>query len=197
MAYPFIVFEGIDGAGKAVQIEHLKNVARKKRQRVFVHKFPTQNAKKIHRYLNGNQSLNEDELFEQYLTDIENEQQNIKTHVGLGWVICDRYAISTVAYQSIKQNMQKRIEQIDDAKLIKPDLVVWLDLPVDVAIARKTKQKKLDIHESNFEFLQKVLENYKKLYSDNFLAKEWLKINAQDEPQTIAKQVSAFIFKQE
>jgi len=189
MAYPFIVVEGIDGAGKAVQIEELKKMAKKRRERVYVHKFPTPAAKKIYEHLNGKVKLSEDELFEAYSKDIQNSQSQIKRDLGLGWVICDRYAISTVAYQSVETSIEKRIAQIDFLNFAKPDRIILLELPVSVAMKRKAGQKIPDRHESDKKFLEAVAQNYSKLYSTEFMCRNWVCVDADAEPKIVAKQI--------
>lgn len=196
MAYPFIVVEGIDGAGKATQVEELQKLAKRRRDRVFVHKFPTQDAKKIHEYLNGKIKLSEDELFEQYSQDIQKFQEEIKRQLGLGWVICDRYAISTVAYQSILSDLQTRIKQIEKKQFAKPDTIVWIDLPVEVAMSRKAKQKTPDRHEADRKFLQKVADNYIKLYETEFMCSNWIRVWGDENPTIIAKEIRNALFEE-
>ena len=196
MAYPFIVIEGIDGAGKATQVDYLSKLAKRRRDRVFLHKFPTESAAKIHEHLNGKIKLSEDELFELYSKDIEKFQDGIKRHLGLGWVICDRYAISTVAYQSVNEKIEKRVEQIEQMKLLKPDTVIWIDLPVDVAAARKQKQKTPDVHEADRKFLQKVSDNYLHLYENEFMCSNWIRVWGDEKPEIIAKELRNALFEE-
>jgi len=189
MTYPFIIVEGIDGAGKATQVEELQKLARKRRERVFVHKFPTQNPKKVHEHLQGKTKLSEDELFEQYSKDIMEVQDKIKYDLGLGWVICDRYIVSTVAYQSVEAGIEKRIAQIEKMNLLKPDTIIWIDLPVDVAMERKSKQKTPDRHEADRKFLEKVAQNYEELYKREFLIENWIRVWGDEEPRIITKEI--------
>jgi len=195
MAYPFIVVEGIDGAGKATQVEHIRKLAKRRRDRVFLHKFPTESAKKIHDHLDGKIKLSEDELFLEYSKDIQKIQGEIKRHLGLGWVICDRYAISTVAYQSVQKDIDERMEQIEKMKLQKPDTIIWIDLPVEVAMERKQKQKTPDVHEADKKFLQTVSENYEHLYESEFMCQNWIRVWGDEEQNIIAKEIRNALFE--
>lgn len=189
MAYPFIVVEGIDGAGKAAQIEELKKMAKKRRERIFVHKFPTETARDVHKHLEREIELDEEKLFEAYLTDIARMQEEIRRNLGLGWVVCDRYAISTVAYQSVKAPIEKRIAQVEAQGLLKPDKIIWIDVPVEIAMGRKAAQKTPDRHEADREFLGKVAENYLELYRKSFMCEDWTRIDGNAPVQTVAKRV--------
>ncbi|MFH0927564.1 MAG: dTMP kinase [Candidatus Micrarchaeota archaeon] len=193
MAYPFIVVEGIDGAGKEAQVERLADMARRRRERVFVHKFPTASAAKIHEHLSGGKKLDEDELFSLYSKDIMDGQEEIGRHIGLGWVICDRYLMSTAAYQAVESPLEKRVSEIEALGALKPSMVIWIDLPVDVAMKRKAGQKKPDRHESDGEFLGRVAANYEELYRRGFMCKEWARIDGVGSIEEVAKKIRAVL----
>ncbi|WJI27609.1 dTMP kinase [Thermosynechococcus sp. B3] len=60
-----------------------------------------------------------------------------------GIVLCDRYTASTIAYQGYGRGLDlsliEHINQIATAGLM-PDLVLWLDLPVQVGLARTQRR---------------------------------------------------------
>lgn len=189
MAFPFIAVEGIDGSGKETQVAELVKLAKRKRARVFVHKYPTDNAKKIKDYLAGKTNLSSDELFEMYSKDIMDGQEKLKDELLRGWVIADRYCISTAAYQGVGGKLEERMEQINEMNFAKPDLVIWLDLPVEEAMKRKERQKILDRNESNMKFLKEVRANFEKLYISSFVGPKWKRIDASDEPKKVADEI--------
>ncbi len=193
MAFQFIVFEGIDGCGKATQVEELVRFIRKKRQPVVVHKYPTTAAHAVHDHLNGVRKLEGDKLFEAFVQDLEADQLLLGENRKKNWVLADRYVISTAAYQGVDGRLGERIGQLQQTAWIKPDLVIWLDLPVDEAMKRKSAQKKPDVHESDKAFLESVRKNFDELYRRRFLCPNWKRIDASQKPARVAAEVRAAI----
>ncbi|MFA5107948.1 MAG: dTMP kinase [Candidatus Micrarchaeia archaeon] len=193
MAYPFVVFEGIDGCGKGAQVAELEKFVKKRRERVFLHKFPSESAKEVRAHLSGKKSYEEDELFSIYLQDIISAQEKMKADMLKGWVIADRYCISTAAYQSDKMDLQKRMMQIEEKGLLRANIVFWLDLPVAQAMKRKLGQKLPDRFEADSPFQKKVRENYEKLYRTSFMGAKWERIDASLEQRKIAEIIRAKI----
>ncbi len=189
MAYPFIVLEGIDGSGKETQVAGLVRFAKRKRARIFVHKYPTENAKKIKEHLSGKADISQDELLEMFAKDILAGQEKLKDELLKGWVIADRYCISTAAYQGIGGKLEQRMEQVKGMGFEKPDLVIWLDLSPEEAMKRKARQKILDRNESDLKFLKEVRANFEKLYGISFMCKKWKRIDASAEPKKVSEEI--------
>lgn len=193
MAYPFIVVEGIDGSGKNTQIENISDYIRKKRQKVTVIKFPTDSAKRVHDHLQKKKDVDQDELFSAFLEDIEKMQDDIKKSLRRGWVVADRYCISTAAYQSVDSDIEKRVEQVEKKSLLKPDYLFWLDVQPHIGAKRKKKQGVQSRFDEDLEFLKKVRENYLSLYNRGFMCSNWIRIDATVDAKRIGTQIIANI----
>jgi len=78
---------------------------------------------------------------------------------GKGIIIMDRYYYSTMAYQAALGLDLKWLETVSSV-FPKPDLVLLIDLPVEVALMRLSRKRdSLDFKEKR-ETLSKVRENY-------------------------------------
>lgn len=172
-----IVFEGIDGAGKATQVELLKQLLLTKKEEVSVFSSP--------RYDLPTGAIVKDALYGAYgdfvglspylsalpyLVDFAAWQKEMREALKKGVVICDRYVPSTVAYHSAKLSGERAdefvrlIEEIayEHIGIPKPDLVVYLHVPVETA-RRLMQHKKHDQHERNAAYQARVAATYEKL----------------------------------
>lgn len=189
MAYPFVVFEGIDGCGKGVQIARLSMQLRRRRQPFFIHAYPTEAAKVVQDHLSKRHTLSPDALFDAFVADLQADQKLVAQHRLHGWVLADRYCISTAAYQGTDGQLSKRIGQLEKMDWIRPDTVIWLDLKVEEAMARKSAQKSPDRHEADRAFLESVSGNYKELERLAFLCSNWNRIDAAQPPARVEADV--------
>ena len=70
------------------------------------------------------------------------------------WVVCDRFADSTRAYQGALGNLDPRfIRELERATLgpLKPDLTLVLDLPAEVGLRRAARRRGADETTDRFE----------------------------------------------
>jgi dTMP kinase len=108
--------------------------------------------------------------------------QTIQPALGRGdWVISDRFADSTMAYQGYGGGVDPdRISQVHKATLgdFKPDLTLILDLPVEEGLARAGKR--LSEHRSTEDRFERMERDFHHRLRDGFL-----KIAA-DEPDRCA-----------
>ncbi len=188
MAYPFVVFEGIDGCGKDTQAQLLLALLRRRRLPAFLHQYPTAKAG-VSAHLASKATLSQDELFDKFLSDLQNDQPALLSHLSRGWVLADRYCLSTVAYQGAGGRLQERLRAVDARPWVKPNVVLWLDLPVGEAMARKAGQKSPDRHEADRAFLESVRENYAQLFRTRFLCANYKRIDASLSPEKVAEQI--------
>ncbi len=189
MAGRFVVFEGIDGCGKQTQITMLAKLLIEKDIKFALFKFPTENAGKIHEYLEGKEAADSATLLEWYAADIQNSQPDIEEAVASGWAVSDRYVISTASYQGTGGKLEETARKLDEMTWISPDVVIWLDIPVDEAMKRKKIQKTPDRHERDSEFLEEVSKNYGMLHQMRFLTPNWHKVDASGKPGDVFSQV--------
>lgn len=80
-------------------------------------------------------------------------------HNGLV-VISDRSVMSSLVYQSIDNELTlEQVWDINEGAFWQPDLVLYLDLPVEVAISRMDQRERKDRFEKG-EFLSRARETY-------------------------------------
>lgn len=160
-----IDFEGIDGSGKGTQATLLCEGLRSRGISVSVISFPrygqTTFARGIADFLNGRfGSLDQ---VDPYLVSLlyagdrfESRQQLLELGKSHQVVILDRYVPSNIAHQGSKRTGVERtellrwIEEIEYGvyQLPRPDLVLWLDLPVCLAHERIAAKKPRDYTDS-------------------------------------------------
>jgi dTMP kinase len=88
-------------------------------------------------------------------------------------VVCDRYTPSNIAYQAAKLPIDERqqfiaeLEEIEyeDIGLPKPDFVLYLDVPVDLARTLALSRGALDQHEADLAYQEEVARVYRGLIS--------------------------------
>lgn len=94
-------------------------------------------------------------------------------------VICDRFADSTIAYQSYGRGLEiGLVERVNDIATggLKPDLTILLDIAIGDGLDRK-RGKKLDRFEiEDIEFHQRVREGYRLMARDE--PGRWLVLDA-------------------
>lgn len=145
MAGRFITLEGGDGAGKSTQLRHLADFLRGCGIDVLTTRGPggSPGGEDIRRLLVEGADGRWDPLTETLLhlaARREHIARTIKPALDTGrWVISDRFADSSVAYQGYAQGVgAERVQALNAAVLgaLRPDLTLILDLPPDVALAR-------------------------------------------------------------
>lgn len=167
MAGFFLVFEGIEGSGKTLQLKLLANHLKKRGVEPLVTREPggTRLGEGIRRLLlkDGDPSP-QSELF-LYLAD---RAQHVKEviHPALKEgriVLCDRYYPSTLAYQGYARGLD--LDFLEEANSVatgglKPHMVVLLDLPVEVALKRIRKRALDRIEQEALDFHERVREGF-------------------------------------
>ncbi len=156
----FIVFEGIDASGKETQVKLLAKALKKMGHEVFLIAFPDYKnpiGKMIRKFLDNKVDLDVETRALLYAADRRYRYRDIKKALDSGKiVIADRYCYSNIAYQGSQGAKPSWLASLD-ATLVFPDLVFFLDVPVKVALKRKTRR---DRYSRYAELLEKVREAY-------------------------------------
>lgn len=169
----FIVFEGIDGAGKTTQINLLRDALTARGIDCYVTAEPTDmpSGRKIREALSGRVPTTTAEMADMFAIDrvIHNtdSEQGINLQLSLGkTVISDRYYYSSLAYQGAELGYEHVAHlNLENPDIRTPDLCIFLDLSPEKSLERiggRTDTPK-EIYE-NYEYLEKT----RKMFFDVF-----------------------------
>jgi dTMP kinase len=149
----FIVFEGGEGAGKSTQVQRLADALRARGQDVVATREPggSPGAEAIRTLLVSGDTARwspETEALLIYAARMDHLDRTIRPALANGqWVICDRFADSTMAYQGYGMGvdraylgeLRKRVVRRDE-----PGLTLIFDLPVEVGLARAVASQRYE-----------------------------------------------------
>lgn len=134
-----LVFEGIDGAGKTTQARNLVATLRSLGWDALYTKEPTDGpwGQKIRQSAVGQRMPMEAEL-EAFLEDRREHVRELLTPaLAAGQVVVlDRYYFSTAAYQGARGADPAEILRTNERFAPEPDLLVFIDTPVEVSMER-------------------------------------------------------------
>ena len=140
----FIVFEGIDGAGKTTQIELLEDYLTQQGKQVLRTAEPTDSpiGKLLRDALSGKTKLTVCELAALFTLDRVSHNAEIEQALENGTdVICDRYYYSTIAYQGGETDEGwVRDMNLNCPEIRHPDLCIFLDLSPEESMARISRR---------------------------------------------------------
>ena len=196
----FIVIEGIDGCGKTTQIEAIYNWLptsgiMDKQSKIIKTREPggTNFGEKIREILLENNKNNTPSDLTELLLYSADRAEHISKVISPAlnknnWVICDRFAGSTLAYQGYGRNLNKTI--IKQLELIvcqkkEPDITFLLDISPEESIARRIDQIPDRIEAEGIDFLKRVNFGFKKIAQE----KNWKIISASQDIESISKQI--------
>ena len=204
MSALLVAIEGIDGSGKGTQASLLRDALTREGFSCGVIAFPRYDAttfgRTIARYLNGEfgdlQTVGPHFAALLYAGDRFESLPLIQSEIeSRDVLIFDRYVPSNLAHQAAKLPAIQRdpfiawVESIEYGvyKLPRPDLVIFLDMPVDLAqqlIAQKPTRrytsKAADLHEADREHLEQTAQVYRHLAERD---RTWHVVNCADQAQ--------------
>ncbi len=146
----FITLEGGEGAGKSTQVSRLKAWLERRGHRVLATREPggAPGAEMIRKLLVEGPVERWDGLTEALLhfaARREHLRSTVWPALEAGtWVVSDRFADSTMAYQGYGHGTDRAMLQALYGIAVgdfRPDLTLLLDLPVDVGLARATARR--------------------------------------------------------
>lgn len=141
----FITLEGGEGAGKSTQAQRLAAALAETGLTVITTREPggSPGAEEIRKLLLDGETARWDpvaELLLHFAARRDHVTQTIQPAMARGdWVICDRFADSTMAYQGYGLGLGvEAVEQVRNIAIggLRPDLTLILDLPVEAGLAR-------------------------------------------------------------
>lgn len=167
----FIVIEGIDGSGTSTQsqllFDYLNNQGNKSHLTYEPSSGPIGNL--IREIFKGRVTVCLDEvLFDKQLAllfaadrhdHLHNPIDGMKNFLKNGInVVCTRYFFSSYVYHSRTHEDRQFLYEINK-DFLKPDLIIYLDNPIEVSLARMSNRSIKDTYE-NIEKLKIVKKNY-------------------------------------
>ena len=189
----FIVFEGIDGSGSSYQAKLLQDHLIKHNQKSILTCEPTNGpiGSLIRQIQLGRTQISEDDekrekvlayLFAADRMDhLVNDQNGIIKSLEKGYnVISTRYTLSSFAYHTFNDDFSMIYALNKD--FVKPDLLIYLDCPVEVSMDRINNTRIADLNE-NHETLRRVKENYETAI--DILEYNYRRIDATKSPQLV------------
>ncbi|MCB0384873.1 MAG: dTMP kinase [Bdellovibrionales bacterium] len=146
----FLVFEGLDGAGKSTLISGVEAHLKALGQMVHLTREPggTPLGEEIRQQLlrvEGDTPVPRAEMLLYEAARAQHVDRVIRPGLAAGkWILCDRFAPSTVAFQVGGRGLDpKAIAYLNNYATdgLLPDLVVLVDLPVEESLARMAKRE--------------------------------------------------------
>ncbi len=136
----FVVFEGLDGSGKTTQLERLAARLEAAGRAVTRTREPydCEAGRRIRAMAQSGEAVSaEQELAWFWEQREEHVRDVIEPALADGRIVlCDRYYLSTVAYQGARGLDAETLLADSEAAFPTPDLVLWLDLPVTQGLTR-------------------------------------------------------------
>ena len=205
MQYLFIVLEGIDKAGKTTQAELLKHYLIKQNNLAIISSEPTEGVigKLIRKAMQNPVFMMKDkEKFDQQMAylfaadrhyHLYNEVDGVYKLIKQDHchVIATRYYFSSLAYNTNNQEEFDFVYGLNK-RFPNPDVVIYLDIPLDVALCRLEKVTNKEVYETQ-EKLQQVKDNYEQIFHS--YDGKILRIDAQDSREQIHKQITDYLEK--
>jgi dTMP kinase len=170
----FVTLEGGEGAGKTTQIRRLAEALRADGQDVLVTREPggSPGAEEIRGLIVSGEPGRWDPVTEAlllYAARRDHLERTIRPALAAGrWVLCDRFADSTMAYQGYGHGLGRQaVLDLHRASIgdFRPDLTLILDLPVEVGLRRAAERGGAGRAEDRFErmgcaFHQRLREGF-------------------------------------
>ncbi len=136
-----IVFEGTDGTGKSTQLQLLHSYLQAEGYPVITTREPTEGryGRKIRALYIDRKNYSREEELELFLADRREHVRNLLTPaLELGKIIlCDRYFLSTVAYQGARGFNPEDILKMNHFAP-DPDLALLFQVPLEIGLKRIT-----------------------------------------------------------
>ena len=199
----FITFEGPEGSGKTSQLPALSTYLKGLGYQVVCTREPggTPISDQIREILTSmkNQELHpRTEILLFLAARAQLVEQVIKPALKAGKIVlCDRYGDSTLAYQGYGHGLDLTIlrQMLDFATdHLKPDLTLFLDLEVEVGLARKKRGaewNRLDAYALAFH--KRVREGYHQLIAEE--PERWVTVDATQDIDTVQAALRKTILK--
>jgi dTMP kinase len=199
----FITFEGPEGSGKTSQLPALSTYLKGLGYQVVCTREPggTPISDQIREILTSmkNQELHpRTEILLFLASRAQLVEQVIKPALEAGKIVlCDRYGDSTLAYQGYGHGLDLTIlrQMLDFATdHLKPDLTLFLDLEVEVGLARKKRGaewNRLDAYALAFH--KRVREGYQQLIAEE--PERWVTVDATQDIETVQAALRKTILK--
>ena len=166
----FITVEGVEGAGKSTQLHFIESYLRQAGKSLVVTREPggTPLGEEIREILlqpREDGMAGNTELLLMFAARAEHLSQKILPALDAGqWVLCDRFTDATYAYQGGGRGLDKSLI-LDLENLIqgdhRPDMTIYLDLPVETGLKRARERGELDRFErEDLQFFESVRQAY-------------------------------------
>ena len=162
----FITLEGIDGAGKSSHVGTIADFLRARGRSVVVTREPggTPLGEKLRAVLLSETMNVDTETLLMFAARREHIVRVIEPALAKGqWVISDRFADATYAYQGAGGGVEKaRIAVLEEwvSGRLRPDLTLVFDAPVEVALARLPKEKRDRFESEDKAYFERVRAGY-------------------------------------
>ena len=194
---PFIVIEGVDGAGKSSHIPTVFNILKEAGYEVVQTNEPggTKLGFELREKILNDSMTGETEVLLAFASRAENIKQIISPALEEGKaVVCDRFTDSTFAYQVAGGGVSHALVTQLEESIVKnqnalPDMVLLFDLPCSESLRRlKLTSKEPDKFESKSEaYFEEVRAGYLKRVEEN--PQRYVVIDAMVSMELVAKQV--------
>ena len=202
----FIVIEGIDGCGKTTQIAEISqwlpiSGLMKKSSKLVTTREPGGSllGKKLRKLILDNNKDNKPTSLAELLLYSADRAEHVSKIIAPAlrnenWVISDRFADSTLAYQGYGRKIN--LETIKNIESIvcqgeSPDLTIFLEISPEESILRRTNEIPDRIESEGIKFLEKVNEGFKIIAKE----KNWKVISASQSIKTISNQIKETLLK--
>jgi dTMP kinase len=165
----FITFEGVDGAGKSTHLAWFADVLRQRGLDVVVTREPggTLLGEQLREILLKRDMNIGTEALLMFAARMEHIEQVIKPALRAGkWVISDRFSDASFAYQGGGRGLSwEKLSQLEQwvHPDLQPDLTLFFDAPVEVALQRLANNVSLDrFEQEQADFFERVRAGYRK-----------------------------------
>lgn len=193
----FIVFEGIDGAGKTTQVGLLAERLRGMGKQVVITAEPTSlpSGKALREVLGGRVKKSDCEIAAMFTLD--RIAHNVDAESGIeklvsegAYVICDRYYYSSLAYQgSLVDYGWVKALNTECPEIRHPDLCIFLDLTPTESMKRiSAGRESTEIYE-NEETLTRVREAFMRVIDDMSAVDNIVTVNAATDISSISEKI--------
>jgi dTMP kinase len=185
----FIVFEGLDGAGKSTQVERLAARLAASGHTVCATREPTDgpHGRKIRALSAAGAELAPEEELALFVADrAEHARTCLRPELAAGHVVvCDRYALSTVAYQGARGLDPRAILERSERDFPVPDLVILLCLDPDRGLERvQSRGEARNLAFEKRDFLERADAVFRSIERDYLV-----RIDAQAPPDDVERAV--------